>query len=69
MLIQLQILYCIMGFWAHIMEKVRGLVGMYYLLQNNGANLLKRLSHEYAFVDPDLDKVQTQSRISIILHG
>lgn len=30
MLIQLQILDSIMGFRAHMMEKIRGLVGIYY---------------------------------------
>ena len=42
-----------------MVEKVWDLVGMHYPLQNNRTKLLKRLSHEYAFMDPDLDKVQT----------
>lgn len=40
-----------------MMEKIRGLIGVHYLLQNNGAKLLKYLSYKYAFVDPNLDKL------------
>ena len=40
-----------------MMEKNRGLIGIYYLLQNNDAVLLRRLSYGHAFLDPDLDKV------------
>ncbi len=57
MLIQLQILDSIMGFRAHMMEKIRGLVGIHYQLQNNGAALLRCLSDGHTFLDPDLDKV------------
>ncbi len=57
MLIQLQIFDSIMGFRAHMMDKIQGLVGIHYQLQNNGAALLRRLSDGYAFLDPDLDKV------------
>ncbi len=42
-IIQLQILDSIMGFWAHMIEKIRGLVGIHYQLQNNDAALLRRL--------------------------
>ena len=56
-LIQLQILDSIMSFRAHMIEKIRGLIGIYYQLQNNGAALLRCLSHGHAFLDPDLDKV------------
>ncbi len=57
MLIQLQILDSMMGFRAHMMEKIQGLVGIYYQLQNNGAALLRCLSDGHAFLDLDLDKV------------
>lgn len=40
-----------------MMEKVYGLVGEHYPLQENSTNLLKHLSYEYVFVDLDLDKV------------
>ncbi len=46
-----------MEFWAHIIEKIQGLIGIYYYLQNNGAKLLCRLFDGHAFLDPDLDKV------------
>lgn len=64
MLIQLQILYSIMGFRAHMMKKILGLVGIHYQLQNNGASLLQRLSNGHAFLDPDLDKVQSPINLS-----
>ena len=57
MLIHLQILDSIMGLRAHMMEKIRGLVGIHYQLQSNGAALLRRLSDGHAFLDPDLDKI------------
>ena len=57
MLIHLQILDSIMGLWAHMIEKIRGLVGIYYQLQSNGAALLCRLSDKHAFLDPNLDKI------------
>lgn len=40
-----------------MIDKIWGLVGVYYLLQNDGAKLLKSLSHEYAFINPDFDKI------------
>ncbi len=46
-----------MGYRAHMMEKIRGLVGVHYQLQNNGAALLRRLLDGHSFLDPDLDKV------------
>ena len=57
MLIQLQILDSIMSFWAHMIEKIWGLIDIHYQLQNNGTALLHRLSHGHAFLNPDLDKV------------
>ena len=57
MLIQLQILDSIIGFWAHMIKKIRGLVGIHYQLQRNGAALLRCLFDGHAFLDPDLDKV------------
>ena len=64
MLIQLQILDSIMGFRAHMIEKIRGLVGIYYQLQSNDAALLRRLSDGHAFSDPDLDKVWSLINLS-----
>ncbi len=57
MLTQLQILDSIMGFSAHMIEKIRSLINIHYQLQNNGAALLRRLSDGHAFLDPDIDKV------------
>ena len=57
MLIQLQILDSIMGFQVYMIEKIRGLVGIHYQLQNNGTALLHRLSDGHAFLDPDFNKV------------
>ncbi len=64
LLIQLQILDSIMGFRAHMMEKIQSLVGIHYRLQNNGAALLRRLSDGHAFLDPDLDKVWSPINLS-----
>ena len=64
MLIQQQILNSIMGFRAHMMEKIWGLVGIHYQLQSNGTALLHRLSDGYAFLDPDLDKVWSSINLS-----
>ncbi len=64
MLIQLQILDSIMGFRAHIMEKIQGLVGIHYQLQNNGATLLCRSSDGHAFLDSDLNKVWSPINLS-----
>ncbi len=47
-----------------MMEKIRGLVGIHYQLQNNGAALLRRLSDEHTFLDPDLDKVWSPINLS-----
>lgn len=57
MIIQLEIFDSIMGFRAHMIEKNRSLVGVYYQLQNNGAVLFHCLSNGHTFLDPDLDKV------------
>lgn len=65
--IQLHILDSIMGFRAHMMEKIHSLVGIHYKLQNNGAALLQRLSGGHAFLDPDLDKVQSPTSNSYFL--
>ncbi len=56
-LIQLPILDSIMGFRTHMIEKIWGLVDIYYQLQNNGDVLLHRLSDKHVFLDPDLDKI------------
>ena len=48
-----------------MIKKVWSLVDVHYLLQNNKAKLLKYLSHKYIFINPDFDKIQTQSRTNI----
>ncbi len=63
-LIQLLILDSIMEFRAHMMEKIRGLVGIHYQLQNNGATLLHHLSDGHTFLDSDLDKVWSPINLS-----
>lgn len=64
MLIQLRILDSIMGFWAYMMEKISGVVGIYYQLSNNDILLLHHLSNRHAFLDLDLDKVQSSINLS-----
>lgn len=46
-----------MGFRAQMIEKIRGLIGMYYQLQSNSIAFLKHLSNGHAFLDSDFDKV------------
>ena len=55
--IYLQILDSIMGFHAAMMQKIWGLVSIYYQLQSNSITLLCRLSDRHLFWDPELDKV------------
>ena len=57
MLIELQILDSIIGFRAHMIEKIRGLIGIHYQLQNNDAALLYHLSYWHMFLEPDFHKV------------
>ena len=64
MLIQLQIFDSIIGFWAHIIEKIWGSVSIYFPLQNNGAAFLRRLLNRHAFLDLDLDKVRSFINLS-----
>ena len=40
-----------------MMEKICDLIGIYYQLQNNGAALLRCLSHRHAFLDLQFDKI------------
>lgn len=40
-----------------MIEKIRGLVNIYYPLQSNGAMLLCHLFDEHLFLDSDLDKI------------
>ncbi len=47
-----------------MMEKIQGLVGIYYQLQNNGAALLYQLSDGHAFLDSDLDKIWSPINLS-----
>lgn len=58
-----------MRFQAYIIEKIWNLISVHYLLQIKRAKLLKYLSYKYLFVDSNLDKVQTQSKINIILYS
>lgn len=48
-----------MGFRAHIMEKIRVLVGNHYQLHghSNGASYLKSLRTGWTFLDPNPDEV------------
>ena len=64
MLIKLQILDSIMGFQAHMIAKIQGLISIYYQLQNNRAVLLCRLSDGHAFLDLDLDKIWSLINLS-----
>lgn len=68
MLIQLKILDYIVKFQANMIEKIWDLIGMHYLLQNKGRKLLNCLFYKHIFVDLNLNKLQIQSRTSIILH-
>ncbi len=47
----------IMGFRAHLMEKMRALVGVHYQLHSNGADYLKSLRTNWTFLDPNPDEV------------
>lgn len=40
-----------------MIEKIEGLVGIHYQLQNNSVILLRHLSDEHAFFDSNFDKV------------
>ena len=66
-----KILNSIMGFRAHIMEKIRILVENHYQLHghSNGANYLKSLQTGWISLDPNLDKVydMTTSILQLIL--
>ena len=45
------ILHSIMSFKAHIMEKLRQLVGVHYQLDSNRTDKLKALQEKWAFFD------------------
>ena len=47
-----------------MMEKIWGLIGIHYQLQNNGVALLRHLSDGHAFLDPDLDKISNLINLS-----
>lgn len=47
-----------------MMEKIWGLVGTHYWLQNNDATLLRYLSNRHAFLDSDLDKIWSLMNLS-----
>lgn len=40
-----------------MIEKIWGLIEIYYQLQNNCAIYLHCLTDRYAFLDPDFDKI------------
>ena len=46
------------------MEKIWGLIGIYYQLQNNSAALLRRLSDGHTFLDLDFDKIWSPINLS-----
>lgn len=54
-----------MGFWAYIMEKIQGLVGMRYQLQSKNTAFLIHLFNEHVFLDPNFDKVKNLMKIII----
>ncbi len=46
-----------MGFRAHLMEKIRALVGVQYQLHSNGADYLKSLWTHWTFLEPNPDEI------------
>ena len=58
-----------MGFRAHLMEKMRALVGVHYQLHSNGADYLKTLRTNWTFLDPNPNEVydKTTSVLQLIL--
>ncbi len=50
-----------MSFKAYMIEKLRQLVGIYYQLNSNGADELKALREEWAFLDPNPHEVYNQT--------
>ncbi len=46
-----------MSFKANMIEKMRGLVSVYYQLHSNGPNYLKTLQTGWTFLDLNPDKV------------
>ncbi len=53
-----------MGFRAHMIEKIRKLVDIYYKLPNNSTVLLHDLSDGHMFLDSNLDKVWSPITLS-----
>lgn len=66
MLIQSSILNSIMGFLAHMIEKIQGLISIYYLLQTNNAVLLSRLPDGHIFLESDFDKMFSSINLSYL---
>ena len=58
------ILDSIIGLGAHVMEKIRSLIGIHYQLQNNGAVFLYHLSDWHTLLDLDLDKILNPINLS-----
>ncbi len=56
-----------MGFRAHLIEKMRVLVGIYYQLHSNGADYLKSLWTNWTFLDPNPDEVYDTSVLQLNL--
>ena len=58
-----------MDFKAHLIEKLQGLIGVYYQLYSNGANYLKTIWTSWTFLNLNPDKVynMTISVLELIL--
>ncbi len=54
-----------MDFRAHLIEKIRALVGVHYQLHSNGADYLKRLRTNWTFLDPNPDEVYDTSVLQL----
>ena len=52
-----------MSFRAHIMEKIRQLVGIHYQLDRNSSTYLRNLREDWAFLDPNSNEVYTIGNI------
>lgn len=49
-----------------MIDKIWGLVSIYYPLQNSNFALLSFLSNKYTFWDPDLDKIWSYINLSYL---
>ena len=53
----------IMSFRAHMIEKIRQLVEIYYKLDRNSSTYLRNVQEDWAFLDPNPNKVYTIGNI------